>query len=58
MPNQRAANKRQFGITLTKEEVAKIDAAAKKAGVTRTEFIRRSVGKALKEQSPEKTKQI
>lgn len=54
MPNQRAANKKQFGVTLTKEEVARIDAAAAALGITRTEFIRQSALAALakaKEQS-------
>ncbi|MGN0828184.1 MAG: ribbon-helix-helix protein, CopG family [Akkermansia sp.] len=40
MPNQRAADKRQFGVTLKKDEVAAIDAAAARLGITRTEFIR------------------
>lgn len=47
MPNQRAANKKQFGVTLTKEEVARIDAAAAALGMTRTEFIRQSALAAL-----------
>ena len=47
MPNQRAVNKKQFGITLTKEEVARIDAAAKEAGLTRTEFMRQAALAAL-----------
>lgn len=47
MPNQRAANKKQFGVTLTKEEVARIDAAAAALGITRTEFIRQSALAAL-----------
>lgn len=47
MPNQRAVNKKQFGITLTKEEVARIDAAAKEAGMTRTEFMRQAALAAL-----------
>ena len=47
MPNQRAANKKQFGITLTKEEIDRIDEAAKAAGLTRTEFMRRAALAAL-----------
>ncbi len=47
MPNQRAVNKKQFGITLTKEEVARIDAAAQAAGMTRTEFMRQAALAAL-----------
>ena len=47
MPNQRAANKKQFGITLTKEEIDRIDAAAAAAGMTRTEFMRRAALAAL-----------
>lgn len=49
MPNQRAVNKKQFGITLTKEEVARIDAAAQAAGMTRTEFMRQAALAALAE---------
>lgn len=47
MPNQRAANKKQFGITLTKEEIDRIDEAARAAGLTRTEFMRRAALAAL-----------
>lgn len=47
MPNQRAVNKKQFGITLTKEEVARIDAAAQSAGMTRTEFMRKAAMAAI-----------
>lgn len=47
MPNQRAANKKQFGITFTKEDLAIVDAAAKAAGLTRTEYIVRTVMKDL-----------
>lgn len=43
MPNQRASNKKQFGVTLTKAEVAAIDAAAAKLGITRTDYIREAV---------------
>jgi uncharacterized protein (DUF1778 family) len=49
MPNQRAVNKKQFGITLTKEEISRIDAAAREAGMTRTEFMRQAALAALKE---------
>lgn len=42
-------NKKQFGITLTKEEVARIDAAAQAAGMTRTEFMRQAALAALAE---------
>lgn len=42
MPNQRASNKKQFGVTLSKDELSKIDEVAKKMGITRTEFIRRA----------------
>ncbi len=43
MPNQRATNKKQFGVTLTKEVVAAIDADAAKLGITRTDYIREAV---------------
>lgn len=43
MPNQRATNKKQFGLTLTKEVVAAIDADAAKLGITRTDYIREAV---------------
>ena len=48
MPNQRAADKRQFGVTLKKDEVAAIDAAAARLGMTRTEFIRMATLEQLK----------
>lgn len=51
MPNKRASNKQQFGITFTKEEVAKIDSAAPADGITRTEFIRRTVNEWMVNQS-------
>lgn len=51
MPNQRAANKQQFGLTLKKDELAKIDAAAAALGLTRTEFIRRSALAAIEQQN-------
>lgn len=57
MPNQRAANKKQFGITLTKEEIAKIDAAAKAAGLTRTEFMRRAALAMVVKGNKETTKE-
>lgn len=41
-PNQRATDKQQFGITLKKDELAKIDKSAKRLGLTRTEFMRRA----------------
>lgn len=47
MPNHRAANKKQFGITLKKDEVDRIDAAARAAGLTRTEFMRRAAIAAM-----------
>lgn len=55
MPNQRAADKRQFGVTLKKEEIALIDAAAARLGITRTEFIRlATMEQVKKEMEPQK----
>ncbi len=42
MPGQRATNKKQFTAAFTKEELAAIDDAASRLGVTRTEFLRRA----------------
>ena len=42
MPGQRATNKKQFTAAFTKDELAAIDAAAARLGVTRTEFLRRA----------------
>ena len=56
MPNQRAANKQQFGITFNKEDLAAIDAAAKAEGITRTEFILRAAKKYLEASENKKKK--
>lgn len=42
MPGQRATNKKQFTAAFTKDELAAIDAAAARLGITRTEFLRRA----------------
>lgn len=42
MPGQRATNKKQFTAAFTKEELAAIDSAAVRLGLTRTEFLRRA----------------
>ncbi len=57
MPNQRASNKRQFGVTLTVEELKAIDEAAKKMQVTRTEFIRLASLKLLQKEAQDPAKE-
>ncbi len=51
MPGQRATNKRQFTAAFTKDELAAIDAAAAKLGVTRTEFLRRAAMREVKKEA-------
>lgn len=42
MPGQRATDKKQFTAAFKKDELAAIDAAAARQGLTRTEFLRRA----------------
>lgn len=42
MPGQRATDKKQFTAAFKKAELAAIDAAAARLGLTRTEFLRRA----------------
>lgn len=51
MPGQRATNKRQFTAAFTKDELAAIDAAAARLGVTRTEFLRRAAMRQVQKEA-------
>lgn len=57
MPGQRATNKRQFTAAFTKEELAAIDAAAARLGVTRTEFLRRAAMRQVQLEIQKKTEE-
>ena len=48
MPGQRATDKKQFTAAFKKEELAAIDAAAARLGLTRTEFLRRAAMRQVK----------
>lgn len=47
MPNQRDPNKKLFSIAVDKKDLEKIEEAARKLGITRTEFIRLAAKKEL-----------
>ena len=47
MPNSRASNKQQFGLTFKKSEVAAIDKRCEELGITRTDFFRMATAAAL-----------
>lgn len=49
MPGVRATDKKQFTAAFKKDELEKIDAEARKMGITRTEFLRRAAAQFLKE---------
>jgi len=53
MPGQRATDKKQFTAAFKKAELAAIDAAAARLGLTRTEFLRRA---AMRQVELEKNK--
>lgn len=49
MPGVRATDKKQFTAAFKKDELEKIDAEARRMGITRTEFLRRAAAQFLKE---------
>lgn len=55
MPGQRAANKKQFTAAFTVDELKSIDEAAKREGITRTEFLRRAAHLLLNKDEATKT---
>ena len=55
MPGQRAANKKQFTAAFTVDELKSIDEAAKREGITRTEFLRRAAQLLLDKTDEAKT---
>ena len=47
MPGKRASNKRQFTAAFPVDELRAIDEAARSAGITRTDFLRRAASLLL-----------
>lgn len=54
MPNKRAANMRNVTTTFDKDDLAKVDAAARAAGMTRSEYMRLAALKLIDELSQRK----